>query len=557
MPLGKDGYIQLFQVVDTDGNPARVSSIAGVYRLAVDALLVGPAGAYAQGDFDSTPVDETNALAMWVRAAVTGRNQSLAATAQNVPVEARLASGINGLSTATPNILFTAAVASGIDTTAANVLRPVEVRAMSGYEGRATSLIGQLAGSYLLARRASTLTTMEPVGCDFVNAINGTLTAGGASALYTAAVVTGINTGTAAMSSIEGLGAVAAQSYSRNRLFTDAVLRVNDGATYTAGSGRVADTNIDESLIYVLTRAAVSGLDTSFVATARVRPIASREAVTAQAYAITRLLTDTVLRGDDGATYSAVVARNVDAVGDVERTLIGLLTNSRGALWRTVNANWEFVSGDTPDQINGEASSGITNGIYLRAASALFGRDTSDSTMRAIEARAAVTAQATTLYRLLTDTITRVYESAAGTYSILYGDTPAANGRNTSIVGAWSNSIDTKLDVGGSLLVPTAMERTAQGSAVNPAGAVLATLDARGLTNKSYAVTDTAVSTYDLEVSYDGVTYRVVGAAIATVIGTVYPTALQMEILRAFRYFRIKGNGAASTQTAELSAMGA
>ena len=39
MPLGKEGAVKLGQIVDGDGNPARVSLVGGIYRLAVDAAF--------------------------------------------------------------------------------------------------------------------------------------------------------------------------------------------------------------------------------------------------------------------------------------------------------------------------------------------------------------------------------------------------------------------------------------------------------------------------------------------------------------------------------------
>ena len=41
MALPRRGDVQPVEIVDSSGNPARVSSIAGVFRLAVDAVLSG------------------------------------------------------------------------------------------------------------------------------------------------------------------------------------------------------------------------------------------------------------------------------------------------------------------------------------------------------------------------------------------------------------------------------------------------------------------------------------------------------------------------------------
>jgi hypothetical protein len=135
---------------------------------------------------------------------------------------------------------------------------------------------------------------------------------------------------------------------------------------------------------------------------------------------------------------------------------------------------------------------------------------------------------------------------------------PVDAGEAQTLIRLYTQSLDTKRDNSAlNVDVPTETNRTAQGATVNPAAAVIATLDCRGLTNKSFAVTDTAVGTYDLETSYDGTTYRTVTAGTATIVGTVFITALQADILRGFRFFRIRATQAAGTVTAELSAMGA
>jgi len=73
------------------GAPIAIHNITtvGVNRLAVDALIGGAAGAYAQGDFDSTAQDETVATAIWARSALTGLDSSAAVNNRNVPIQAR------------------------------------------------------------------------------------------------------------------------------------------------------------------------------------------------------------------------------------------------------------------------------------------------------------------------------------------------------------------------------------------------------------------------------------------------------------------------------------
>jgi hypothetical protein len=60
---------------------------------------------------------------------------------------------------------------------------------------------------------------------------------------------------------------------------------------------------------YLMTRSAITGYDSGAAAGSQSVPIAARAAVTAQAYTLYRALTDAVVRGDDGTTYSAIAAR--------------------------------------------------------------------------------------------------------------------------------------------------------------------------------------------------------------------------------------------------------
>jgi len=86
--LPENGYIQLTRITDDLGNPARVSQIGGVWRLAVDAIVGGGGGAAQTGAFDSGVADETQ-IGLYVRSGVTGLHGGLAALARNVPIEAR------------------------------------------------------------------------------------------------------------------------------------------------------------------------------------------------------------------------------------------------------------------------------------------------------------------------------------------------------------------------------------------------------------------------------------------------------------------------------------
>lgn len=249
---------------------------------------------------------------------------------------------------------------------------------------------------------------------------------------------------------------------------------------------------------------------------------------------------------------------NADADADFATTLIGMLVNARLAAFN--GSAWIALSSGGLTTINSE---GQASNYWLRAASALFGRDTSDSTMRAIEAATSTSSPKTTgYYRLLVDSAERACDTVSGNWYPLYTDAPIAvvDGRAlSSVYATWGLTLDCKRDAAAASMVPTQMERTAQGSAVNPAAAVIATLDARGLTNKSFSVTDTAVGTYSVEFSYDGVTYVAPAefTGIATIVGTLMASNRAIEVMKGFRYVRIKATEAAGTVTVQMSAMGA
>ena len=365
MPLPKDGEIQLFQVVDTDGNPARVSLIAGVYRLAVDALLVGPAGAYAQGDFDSVAVDEANALAMWVRAATTGLDTTQAVASRNVPIAARAA----------------------------------------------------------LAAQAYTLERLLTDG------------------------VIRVDDGTT-YSAMAGRGAVAAQAYTLIRGLTDSASRFDSGADWAAGLVRQSALTLNETLNHILVRAAITANDSSAAGGSQNVAVQARGAVAAQAYTLQRLCADAVVRGDDGTTYSAVVARNLDAAADVTAALIGLLVNSRNTIFRQTTQDWALWDGDAFDNVAG-ASTGVILGAYVT--SMTLGVDTTGANvLRTVEARGAVAAQAYTLQRLFTDAVIRGDDGT--TYSAIAARSATVwNGSALSLILQGTAAVEYINDLGSSV----------------------------------------------------------------------------------------------------------
>lgn len=326
MPLPKDGEVQLFQVVDVDGNPARVSLIAGVYRLAVDALLVGPAGAYAQGDFDSVAANEATATAIFARAAVTALDSSQAAGSQNVPVATRAALAaqaytlqrllVDGVVRGDDGATYSAVAARNADADADGTA------ALIGLVTNDRTFVYRTAISDWVRWPADTVTAMlgEPAGNQFW--------ARTASALFGRDT-----TGAAVMRSVEARDAVSSADFaaaliglltnSRLSAFTiegsDWIPLIADDLAFYNGSA-------PSSRAGLLVNAQLLGLDT-------------------------------------GATLMrAIEARNFDNSNDVATTLIGLLVNSRLSVADSGSLAW-FLSAGSRETTNSEtAFAGIVEG---------------------------------------------------------------------------------------------------------------------------------------------------------------------------------------------------
>lgn len=102
------------------------------------------------------------------------------------------------------------------------------------------------------------------------------------------------------------------------------------------------------------------------------------------------------------------------ANGDFIQTLVGLVTNSRLAFYdEGTYADWKRWAGKIVSEATGTGHA-AWGGPY--GLSAIFGRDTSDNTMRALETRASSGAQVAALYRLLVDAANRGYYTSAVGY---------------------------------------------------------------------------------------------------------------------------------------------
>lgn len=118
-----------------------------------------------------------------------------------------------------------------------------------------------------------------------------------------------------------------------------------------------------------------------------------------------------------GGSGGAADTANADTNADFTKTLIGLLSNARIAAFKASGGgDWVTVSTEAPSVMTGE---GHATQNWIRAAAALFGRDTSDNSMRSIEARGSSANQSASVYRLLVDTCLRAAEINVGGYDPL------------------------------------------------------------------------------------------------------------------------------------------
>jgi hypothetical protein len=262
-----------------------------------------------------------------------------------------------------------------------------------------------------------------------------------------------------------------------------------------------------------------------------------------------------ILNGSGGL----VASRDADADADFAKALIGLVVNARLSAESISSADQRRLRTFAANDAAAE-----NDQLWLGVRSQVAALDTTlAAASRGVPVESRVLGTAEITGEAL-HVLAGIYgmDISSTTERILHCDNVAniTAGRAPSSVRApWTLALEVKRDADGTLLIPTEMNRTVSGSAVNPAAAVIATLDCRGLTNKTFTVTDTAVGTYTLEASHDGVTYRApaVFAGIATIVGSAVPTDLMMQWMKGYRYLRIRATEAAGTVTVEISAQGA
>jgi hypothetical protein len=297
---------------DTGAFVARVADDGtGVIRLAVDAIVTGGTAGPTQLDNDGVALALTPALVLnenygfdgtsWRRFQMDDPGTS--------PIDERLMA------------LYTNAFVRGIDPSAAagSQGRSVAAREADDDGDFASTFVGLLVNSRIAAWDYQT-GRWSILNSHGISTLDGATAACGA--LCTAAFSVGVdNTG----------AAVVRRSEAR----------------------APGTTPLDERLYGLYSLAFVRGVNSGAAAGSQGLAIEARAALAAQAYALNRLLTDTVVRGDDGSTYSAVACRNFDAAADVANTLIGLVVNSRGAHWDNVTADWSRDCGTSEVSVAG------------------------------------------------------------------------------------------------------------------------------------------------------------------------------------------------------------
>lgn len=240
--------IEQVRIVDANDNPARVSLIAGVWRLAVDAVFGGGGGVAQTGAFDSGVADETS-IGMYVRSGTTGLHGGLAANARNVPIEARapgtaylderlyglyslahvrgidgdqavgsqsvpigarLPSNISGELSTVFDVLGTMAVVTGIDLSAGSLLRTVEARTLANWDAspETSPVLGTAA---ILHGRDVGAADYSRIMADLIANVSGRSAAGVAvRGIYANAINIGVdNQGAAVFRPVEVTGAAS------------------------------------------------------------------------------------------------------------------------------------------------------------------------------------------------------------------------------------------------------------------------------------------------------------------------------------------------------------
>lgn len=126
---------------------------------------------------------------------------------------------------------------------------------------------------------------------------------------------------------------------------------------------------------------------------------------------------------------------NADADADFAASKVGAVTNTRIAGWVSGATDWQRVYVQVPSSAHGTAHNS-QNALWTLAG--MFGRDTSDNTMRAPEVRTpgAAQSQATTIYRLSTDSVLRAYDAGQSAAMIQLSASAEANNANGFLLTA-------------------------------------------------------------------------------------------------------------------------
>jgi hypothetical protein len=167
---------------------------------------------------------------------------------------------------------------------------------------------------------------------------------------------------------------------------------------------------LNEGIVGVLVRAAAAGRDSSAPAGFQSVSVEARGAVTAQVYTLQRLCVDGVVRGDDGATYSAVASRA--AITGQSNALVRLLTDSSIRGQDPVTGTYQPGYVELPSAISGRGTSAV---FALYTAAIATGIDnTGAAVLRAVEARNPFAAEDPTLIRLHTAAWSQSYNAFTG-----------------------------------------------------------------------------------------------------------------------------------------------
>jgi hypothetical protein len=431
--LPENGFIQLVRITDDLGDPARVSQIGGVWRLAVDAVLGGGGGAAQTGAFDSGVADETQ-IGLYVRSGATGLHGGLAVNARNVPIEARspgtaylderlyglyalahvrgidgdqavgsqsvpigarLPSNISGELSTAFDVLGTMAVITGIDLSAGSLLRTVEARTLATWDAspETSPVLGTAA---ILHGRDVGAADYSRIMADLVANVSGRSAAGVAvRGIYANAINVGIDsTGAAVLRPSEartpGTSPLDERLYG---LYTLAHMRALNAAS-AAGSQSVALQAIsssaatsDERLMHLEVLATLAMIDTGAPAGSQQIPLAANRNVGAAAtetgyYLATR---SSVM----GFSLAAAVGSRsvpIEAYPASQGTLtadqygLAALTKLFGANCQT--GNTDSISCDTASNIN---TRGPGSAVALYAAAIAIGIDSGANLIRPIE----------------------------------------------------------------------------------------------------------------------------------------------------------------------------